>query len=269
MALAGLTLIAPLFVCASADSQRTAFQYRVWSGAPRNAMVDWHDATYVFDEEWQLRAVQSDNCILSRASRTAIRLTEINGKSMYRLPTGLRQAECNAGPLDWTLSPSGRLAACVAGNYPDQTIHFIETVQMRPFAIVRVPDAFITGRNKIAFQNDERLLYAAIDHSCPRETFSRLPYSVVEMSLTKRYARRTIFRCASGVITGTSRLAYLRENAREYTVDGKHWISDELYAFDREDNVITNQHPAIKAFFAQHANRAVWLISAGEPPRSR
>lgn len=240
------------------------FAYSVWVGAAPDADINRPaDSTLLFDDGWHQRERTSDQVVLSRKSPASIRLHERSGRWAMRIGGAWKPAECGVGPFGWALAPSGRIAVCVAGNYPNQSLHVLSMADGTRVAVIRVPAAYIEGRNKIAFADDDTVLYAALDDSCPRERASRLQYSIAALSVSRRDAGRIRFRCASGVVVGTSRTAYLRENGTQYTVGGA-WVNESLYGFDANDEPITDREPALQRLTSTGPGIKIWMVSAGE-----
>jgi hypothetical protein len=154
----------------------------------------------------------------------------------------------------------------VTGDHPSQTIHIVNPRDGTRIALIPVPTGWVEGRNTIAFADDDHLLFAALDDSCPRDSM-RLRYSIAEVSVAHPEQIHIAFRCASGVSVGNSHVAYLRKNGTQYSL-GNGWIDDAFYGFDKDDNAITDDYPAIRQFKADHPSLAVWLVSVGRVPSS-
>jgi hypothetical protein len=258
--------LAAIWLGALADARSPRLEFRVWAGSAPNVAMNRHDETYILDAGWRTRATSSDEWVLSRGSPVSVRLSANRGRWYVRVGDTWREAACNDGPFYWAITPSGNRVVCVDGNYPHQLVRILRPTDLRPLATIPIADGFVEGRNKLAFADDDRVLYAAIDDSCPREELSRLSYSIVEMSVTKPTQRHVRYHCASGVVVGTSQVGYLRANSTQYTIDGTSWVTGALYAFDGDDHPITDLDPRIQAFEMQHPGVVVYLISAGASP---
>jgi len=253
-----------LFGAAAAPS----FEYSVWAGASPDADVNRPpDATYFFNRQWREDGQSHDEWILARKSRGFVRIQPRSGQWLVLVHGTWRPVGCNVGPFGWAIAPSGRVAACVAGNFPHQTIHIVRVDDGKELSVIQVPNAYIEGRNKIAFADDDDVLYASLDDSCPRERLSHLSYSIAEIPLSRPLQQHVVFRCASGIIAGTSRVGYLREHGTQFSLGGG-WTNGSLYGFDENDGPITDETPALQQFRSTHPDLVVWLVSAGGSPDS-
>jgi hypothetical protein len=249
-------------------AQRPAVEYRIWAGSPPNVLNGPRDTTYVFDARWRQRSISPDEWVLARHSSTHIRLHTMRGRWWYSLGGKPVPSECgnDGDPFTWIIAPLGSVYACVNDYYPNTTLHLFRSRDHRAIATIKLPEAYVGGRNSIAFLDEDRVLFAKIDDSCPRERRSKLRRSIFEISIGARPSRGIVFKCASGVIVGARRVAYLREFGTEYSLDGGAWVSQSMYGFDKDDNPITEGSPPIRTFKTRHPDLAIWLISIGQAP---
>jgi len=84
--------------------------------------------------------------------------------------------------------------------------------------------------------------------------------------LSRPLQQHVVFRCASGIIAGTSRVGYLREHGTQFSLGGG-WTNGSLYGFDENDGPITDETPALQQFRSTHPDLVVWLVSCRWEPR--
>lgn len=263
-----LLSLSALVLCAGLlpGAQVAAVEYRIWAGLPSDVVGGRRAASYAFDSSWREISTSSDEWILARNSPKHIRLRSAPRRWWYSLDGEFRRSECDAGPIRWVIAPSGSVYACVNEYYPNTTLHVFRTSDRRPIATIKLVDGYIEIRNAIAMLDDDRVVFAKIDESCPRERLSRLKLSIAEISIQGPRSSAIVRHCASGVVVGTHRVAYLREMATEYSLDGASWAAGSMYGFDKDDNPITAESLPIRSFKARHAGLGVWLVSVGLAP---
>ncbi len=216
-------------------------------------------APETFEIDARLREVRRwpDTFAVARSAAIRLRFHSVGSKDY--LVDGKRElAPCQTPARHYAFTPSGSTFACAAGYYPNVVVRVYRTNHRRLIATFRPPNASPEGFNPVAFLDEDRLLFQSYDPDCPEH------FSVAMMSIRNRFPVRTQVRCASGVVVGNRRVAYVRgKTDTEYSMDGRTWISQRLYALDQDDRPITPEAPLIRAFMAAHPDGLISWVSVG------